>query len=204
MPLMSNPPEFSKKYYDIENRRPLAVGDGCPLDEWLAGQAGARFAYHPRNFPVFLAPAEIVKSDEYSDGDPYSAAEGLEKWPAFQNRRHRMTLKLLEEALRSSSSTPCILDVACGEGVITSEIDKNFPNADVYGIDYSLSAIEAASALHNEIEFAVGDAYRLPYAPESFDVVVLNNIWEHVPDPLRLLEGIKRVIKPGGHGRIQV
>ncbi|MBK8401755.1 MAG: class I SAM-dependent methyltransferase [Propionivibrio sp.] len=115
-----------------------------------------------------------------------------------------MTLKLLEEALRSSSSTPCILDVACGEGVITSEIDKNFPNADVYGIDYSLSAIEAASALHNEIEFAVGDAYRLPYAPESFDVVVLNNIWEHVPDPLRLLEGIKRVIKPGGHGRIQV
>lgn len=199
MTLKANPTGLSRKYYDIENRRPLAVGDGCPLDEWLAGQGGARSAFHPRDFPVFLAPAEIAKSDEYSDGDPYAAAEGLEKWTASQNRRHRMTLRLPEEALRSSSGTTCILDVACSAGVITSEVSRSFPDAELYGIDNSLLAIEAASEAHNEIEFAVGDAYRLPYAPESFDVVVLNNIWEHVPDPLRLLEGIKRVIKPGGH-----
>src|ERR1035437_6376347 len=199
MPLNTNPTEFSKKYYDMENCQALTVADGCPLDQWLVGHADAKFAFHPKGFPVFLKPAEIAQSDEYRDGDPYSATEGLEKWPAFQNRRLQMTLKLLEEALGSTSEKQNILDVACGEGVITSEISKNFPNANVCGIDYSLSAIEVAAGLHSEIEFAVGDAYRLPYTPESFDVVVLNNIWEHVPDPLRLLEGIQRVITPGGY-----
>jgi ubiquinone/menaquinone biosynthesis C-methylase UbiE len=194
-----NPSKFSKQYYDFESHRPLTIEDGCPLDQWLAGQHDARFAFHPNGFPVFLKPAELDLSDEYRDGDPYSASEGLEKWPAFQNRRLQMTLKVLVDALNSASSNPSILDVACGEGVITAEIKKSFSRADVWGIDYSISAIEAASMQHGDIEFAVGDAYRLPYPPESFDVAVLNNIWEHVPDPLRLLEGVKRVLKPGGY-----
>lgn len=189
---------FSARYFDIERRRPLTIEDGCPLDQWLAGQGDARFAIHPDGFPVFLSAAEIDRSDEYREGDPYHAAEGLEKWPAFQNRRLQMTLRILQEALRDASANPGILDVACGEGVITAAIKKEFDEADVCGIDYSMSAIELASRQHEDIDFAVGDAYHLPYAPESFDVAVLNNIWEHVPDPLRLLEGVKRVLKPGG------
>ena len=199
MPLKAGPSGFSAKYHDVDSRQTLTVGDGCPLNQWLAGRQDAKFAFHPDGFPVFLNPAEIVASDEYRDGDPYTAAEGLEKWPAFQNRRLQTTVKLLEEALADGLDKPCILDVACGEGVITSEIKKRFRHADVCGIDYSISAIEAASRPKNEIEYAVGDAYRLPYAAESFDVVILNNIWEHVPDPLRLLAGVKLVIKPGGH-----
>lgn len=195
----TRPTEFSKKYYDLERHRPLTIEDGCPLDQWLAGQSDARFAIHPNGFPVFLKPTELELSDEYRDGDPYSASEGLEKWPAFQNRRLHTTLKVLEDALSSTSQSPSILDVACGEGVITAEIKKRFSHADVCGIDYSISAIEGASRLHGDIEFAVGNAYHLPYPPESFDVAVLNNIWEHVPDPLRLLEGVKRVLKPDGH-----
>jgi len=195
----TRPTEFSKKYYDLKRHQPLTIEDGCPLDQWLAGQGDARFAIHPNGFPVFLKPAELNLSDEYRDGDPYSASEGLEKWPAFQNRRLQTTLRVLGDALSSISNNPSILDVACGEGVITAEIKKRFSNADVCGIDYSISAIEAAARQHGDIEFSVGDAYRLPYAPDSFDVAVLNNIWEHVPDPLRLLEGVKRVLKPGGY-----
>jgi ubiquinone/menaquinone biosynthesis C-methylase UbiE len=199
MPLDKMPKEFFKKYYDVENHRPLTIDDGCPFDQWLAGKKDARFAIHPNGFPVFLKPVELDLSDEYRDGDPYSASEGLEKWPAFQNRRLQTTLRVMENALTSISKNPSILDIACGEGVITAEIKKKFSHAQVWGIDYSISAIEEASRLHGGIEFAVGDAYRLPYPPESFDVAVLNNIWEHVPDPLRLLEGVKRVLKPGGY-----
>ena len=199
MPLNTRPTEFSRTYYDAARHQPLTIGEGCSLDRWMSGHEGTTFAFHPNGFPVFLKPAEIAASDEYRDGDPYCASEGLEKWPAFQNRRVHTTLKLVEEALGARSRDACILDVACGEGVITSEIKKRFPTAEVCGIDYSLSAIEVASRRHSDIEFAVGDAYRLPYRPELFDVAVLNNIWEHVPDPLRLLEGIKRVLKPEGY-----
>jgi len=198
MPLSTWPAEFSKKYYDLEGHRPLSIDDGCPLDQWLGGQNDARFAFHPSGFPIFLKPTELDLSDEYRDGDPYSASEGFEKWPAFQNRRLHMTLKALDHALGATQNCK-ILDIACGEGVITAEIKKRFSDADVCGIDYSISAIEAALRQPGDIEFAVGDAYHLPYSPESFDVAVLNNIWEHVPDPLRLLDGTKRVLKPGGY-----
>lgn len=52
--------------------------------------------------------------------------------------------------------------------------------------------------MYPELNFVVGSAYDLPFCKESFDVVIMNNIWEHVPDPLRMLEGVARVIKPNG------
>ena len=202
MPLSEHPAEFSRKYHDWEKHQPLVVEAGCTLEQWMGGRKEARFFFHPLGFPVFLGLEELALSDEYREGDPYSAAEGLEKWPAFQDRRIRLTLRLMEEALDkldTSGGTPCVLDVACGVGIITAAIRNRFPGAEVFGIDYSLSAIEEAVRTHGEIEFAVGDVYRLPYVPECFDVAVLNNIWEHVPDPLRLLECVKGVLKPGGY-----
>ncbi|HOH06429.1 MAG TPA: class I SAM-dependent methyltransferase [bacterium] len=194
--------KFSQLYWDLENRRPLTPGEGCPLDQWLTGRTEARFAIHPAGFLVFLPPDQLEGVDEYRAGDPYAAEEGFVKWPAFQNRRLATTLKLLEKALASVSGTPAILDVACGEGIITAEIKKQFGSAEVCGIDYSISAITTAASLHSGVEFAVGDARRLPYCPGRFDAVVLNNIWEHLPDPLNLLEGVKRILKPGGYAII--
>jgi ubiquinone/menaquinone biosynthesis C-methylase UbiE len=190
---------LSDKYYDTETHERLTVRDACSLDEWLAGRRDARFAFHRSGFPVFLSPAEIASSDEYRDGDPYCAAEGLEQWPAFQERRVATTLRLVENVFALKADPHSLLDVACGEGVITAAIKRKFPAAAVFGIDYSLSAIERASRKFSDIEFAVGDAYRLPYAPESFDIAILNNVWEHVPDPLRLLDATKRVLRPSGY-----
>lgn len=191
--------KFSRLYWDIENQRPLTTAEGCPFDQWLTGRTEARFAIHPAGFPVFVPPHQLESTDEYRAGDPYAAEEGFVRWPAFQNRRLATTLKLLEKALASASGTPAILDVACGEGIITAEIKKRFDSAEVCGIDYSISAITRAASLCSGVELAVGDACRLPYPPERFDAAVLNNIWEHVPDPLHLLEGVKRILKPGGY-----
>jgi SAM-dependent methyltransferase len=44
----------------------------------------------------------------------------------------------------------------------------------------------------------VADAHQAPYAPGSFDLVLCSNLWEHVPDPLRLLARVRLVLKPGG------
>lgn len=186
-------------YWDLEKGSPLSPNQGCLLSEWEIRDEETRFAVHPSGFPVFLTPIELEKSDEYSEGDPYTAEEGFEKWPAFQNRRLRMTFNILKAAGGEASEPMRILDVACGLGVITQEIASNLKHCELYGIDYSVSAIEAASRRCPDVELAVGNAYKLPYASEFFDVVLCNNIWEHVPDPLRLLDSIQRVLKPGGH-----
>jgi len=186
------------KYFDLEENRLLTPRDGISFDQWIAGATEARFAIHKDGFPVFLPASTLLESDEYTETDPYAVVDNQAKWPAFYRRRLNSTIDLVEESLKEAGAKPRILDVACGEGHITAEIVRKFPEAEVSGTDYSISAICTATKSFHGIDFSVADAHRLPYQDEYFDVVVCNNIWEHVPDPLRLLESVRRVLVPGG------
>ena len=44
----------------------------------------------------------------------------------------------------------------------------------------------------------IGTAERLPFASESFDSVLCTQVLEHVADPWRVVEEIRRVLRPGG------
>lgn len=50
----------------------------------------------------------------------------------------------------------------------------------------------------------VGDALELPYADETFDVVLISEVLEHVPQDVRAIEEFTRVLKPGGVAAITV
>jgi len=186
------------KYYTHKHDRPLNLElDGCPLAEWDQLYGKALFATHPKGFRVFLSPDRIAASDEYADSDPYTVEQDIDS--AFHRRRKDLTVDLVREAVSSVQRTPRLLDLGCGQGHITEAIRQALHSADVTGLDYSISAIDYAHAHFPEIDFAVGDAYESPYAQGFFDVVVCNNLWEHVPDPLLLLSRIKRILRPGGH-----
>ncbi|MCH8853186.1 MAG: methyltransferase domain-containing protein [Planctomycetes bacterium] len=156
--------------------------------------ARAHFWIHPDGFPVFLSGSELRASDEYANGDPYAVGADLES--AFQRRRRDVTIQLISENCRSRAY---VLDVGCGEGHITEEIRRVDGVRLVCGLDYSLSAIATAARGSPDIEYCVADAHQLSYSDEFFDVVVCNNLWEHVADPLALLREVGRVVKPRGH-----
>jgi 2-polyprenyl-3-methyl-5-hydroxy-6-metoxy-1,4-benzoquinol methylase len=177
-------------FYDRAARDFFAAADACPLDEWAPGSR-ARFALHPAGFPVFAPNA--LDSDEYERGDPYEA----ENSSAFQTCRRELTLELLQE-LERRRPLARVLDVGCGVGQITGLVASAFPAASVYGVDRSVSAIARAAEQRGAVQFAVADAYELPFAPESMDAVVCNNLWEHVPDPSRLLSELGRVLRRDG------
>jgi len=88
--------------------------------------------------------------------------------------------------------------LGCGQGHITHAMYQTRKSSEISGLDYSLSAVEYAHSHFPNIDFIVGDAYDAPYSEEYFDVVVCNNLWEHVPDPLFLLSKVKRLLKPRG------
>lgn len=186
-----------KKYYNYRENRVLSLGvDVCSIEEWQELHEKKVGALHPLGFLIFIPPFDIDASDEYQESDPYSVEERIDS--DFHVRRKICTLQLMKEAMAETIDIPRILDIGCGQGHITAAIQREFTNAEVSAIDYSISAIKYAVGNFQHIDFAVGNAYNLPYAKAYFDVVICNNLWEHVSDPLVLLRGITHVLKPSG------
>ncbi len=186
------------EYYDWSRERNFEKDDGAPFSDWMANpNHPSSFTVHPEGFPIFLRPNEISDLDEYSAEDPYSVSGNLDG--PFHAQRVHLTIDLLAHAIGREARSQKILDVACGEGHITAAILRAFPTARILAFDGSLSAIRSASQAYDGISFAVANAYDPPYPPDYFDCVVCNNIWEHVPDPLRLLDRIAKSLKMNGH-----
>lgn len=188
---------ISPKYYDYKLCRHIDIDhDGCPMDNWATEYGKALFAKHPGGFLVFLPPHELLQSDEYKKSDPYTVEENFTS--DFHQRRIECTLDLIGKALGSSRQPLKILDLGCGKGLITSKILQEFPDIEISGLDYSVSAIVYAVDHFPGIDFVVANVYECPYVENYFDVVVCNNLWEHVPDPLVLLSKIHKILRPQG------
>jgi SAM-dependent methyltransferase len=101
-----------------------------------------------------------------------------------------------------------LLDVGCSWGRwCVAAARKGYS---VVGLDPSLGAIKAARRVSQQLgapaRFVVGDAMRLPFAPETFDVVFSYSVLQHFgKESARLaVKGIRRVVKTGGTSLIQM
>lgn len=185
------------KYFDYSKEQPINLDkDGCKVDEWKAQSNTLSFAIHPSGFKIFLLPHEVAVSDEYAQSDPYSVELNIQS--DFHQIRIKSTLELIKGCIENHNNKYKILDLGCGQGHITARIKDSYPNTEVSGLDYSVSAINYANEKFSSIDFIVGNAYKMPYSENYFDIVVCNNMWEHVPDPLYLLKKISKILKPSG------
>lgn len=93
-----------------------------------------------------------------------------------------------------------VLDMGCGTGYGSSILAG--AAAHVTGADISEAAIRTAQARYGEaagnLEYVRADCYALPFEDDSFDVVVANEIIEHVDDHDRFVAEARRVLAPGG------
>lgn len=91
-----------------------------------------------------------------------------------------------------------VLDLGCAGGFMAEALDDR--GAHVTGIDPAAEAIAAARAhaADRDIRYQVGVGEALPYADESFDVVVCVDVLEHVRDLSRVIREVARVLKPSG------
>lgn len=92
-----------------------------------------------------------------------------------------------------------VLDVGCGTGFATEGLLQHTDN--VHGLDQSVHQLEKAWAKlgkHDPVSFYRGDAERLPFRDDTFDVVWSSGSIEYWPDPVATLRDMRRVAKPGG------
>ncbi|MFB6301017.1 MAG: methyltransferase domain-containing protein, partial [Halobacteriales archaeon] len=92
-----------------------------------------------------------------------------------------------------------VLDVGCGTGYGTEALLEY--TDDVHGLDQSVHQLEKAWAKlgkHDPVVFYRGDAERLPFHDDSFDIVWSSGSIEYWPNPVDALAECRRVVKPGG------
>jgi CMP-N-acetylneuraminic acid synthetase/2-polyprenyl-3-methyl-5-hydroxy-6-metoxy-1,4-benzoquinol methylase len=85
-----------------------------------------------------------------------------------------------------------ILDIGCGFGFLLSAVNNNW---DKHGTEISYYAANIAS---NYANIFTGELEDTDYLPESFDVIVLYHVIEHLVDPVRYIKKIYSLIKIGG------
>ncbi|HEY9482061.1 MAG TPA: methyltransferase domain-containing protein [Micromonosporaceae bacterium] len=98
-----------------------------------------------------------------------------------------------------------LLALGCGTGVEVRALRRRTrPDAAIVGIDHSPVLIDTArrltadEGLDHNVRYETGDAHRLPYPDDEFDIVTLHTLISHVDDPLQVLREARRVVRPGG------
>jgi ubiquinone/menaquinone biosynthesis C-methylase UbiE len=84
-----------------------------------------------------------------------------------------------------------ILEVGCGEGMM-------FDDTSIAPVQMDVSLRRARLAREKRSRVLCGDGYALPFASESFSVVLLVAVIEHTSRPWEVLQEARRVLKPGG------
>jgi len=90
-----------------------------------------------------------------------------------------------------------ILEVGCGEGLMFEGSGRHPVQMDV-----SMTRIRRAAPRCRFLLCA--DAYHLPFADDSFEIVLLVAVLEHTREPPRVIGEVHRVLKPGGRTIIVV
>jgi ubiquinone/menaquinone biosynthesis C-methylase UbiE len=112
--------------------------------------------------------------------------------PVWDNTRLGDTLAPYEAALgRLPGTVRRALDVGTGTGAGARAIRERFPTAEVVGVDVSPAMIAEARQLVPEATFVEGDAAKLPFDDESFDLAAHSNM-------IPFLDETARVVRPGG------
>ncbi|KAA0011014.1 MAG: methyltransferase domain-containing protein [Thermoplasmata archaeon] len=93
-----------------------------------------------------------------------------------------------------------VLDVGCGSGAVTKDV-CNHTNGYVIAIDDSLDMIKIAKKVLKgvrNVQLCLGDAHRLPFKDDTFDIVVCNLLFMWVKEPQQVINEMARVTKKGG------
>ena len=95
-----------------------------------------------------------------------------------------------------------VLDVGCGTGDFLRLLAPIVSPGAAVGVDLSETMIAEArqrsGANMENLSFRVGSVLELPFPPASFDRVVATQLLLHVPDPVKALAEIRRVLTTSG------
>jgi 2-polyprenyl-3-methyl-5-hydroxy-6-metoxy-1,4-benzoquinol methylase len=133
--------------------------------------------------------ANLVRENYNVVEDPTYVEEREGRVLTFQRN-----LQPFEDLIASNSQSRRLLDVGCHIGVMVELAQER--GWDAWGVEPSKWAAEQARARGlNVVNSILSEA---DFAENSFDVVTMWDVVEHLPDPAEEIRQVHRVLKPGG------
>ncbi|MHC4122292.1 MAG: class I SAM-dependent methyltransferase [Planctomycetota bacterium] len=123
----------------------------------------------------------------------------LEGWHFWFQGRNKLIWHLLEKYSKGTHQTT--LDLGCATGSMLKQMSRW--SRHVVGIDLHITGLQGMRDSLPSASTVQGDVTVLPFKEDTFDVVTLMDVLEHVDDRLVLSE-TRRVLRPGGIGLITV
>jgi len=139
--------------------------------------------------------------------NPYLNEEGLKKY--YQNyigmrfkdevktKQRQIQYRIDKDFIETFISGGRVLDVGCSGGFFLDVLGSNF---DKHGIEFDAEAVKYARENYSfgkninniDLEYA-------PYSPESFDLIIMRGVIEHLPEPRKALKKAASFLKRGGY-----
>jgi ubiquinone/menaquinone biosynthesis C-methylase UbiE len=94
-----------------------------------------------------------------------------------------------------------VLEIGCGIGKVSAFLAETY-GMDVYGTDFDPQEIELAKTWqseHEKLHFVVEDATALSFEDNTFDLVISQNVFHHIPKWQMALTEIVRVLRHEGY-----
>jgi ubiquinone/menaquinone biosynthesis C-methylase UbiE len=130
----------------------------------------------------------------------------MAKWYASTTAKSMADFR--ELAQRVAQQLPqggSVLEIAPGPGYFCIELAR-LGNYAIRGVDLSADMVriarEKADQAGADVEFQQGNASNLPYPRDTFDFLVCRAAFKNFAQPVRALQEMSRVLKPGGRGLI--
>jgi glycosyltransferase involved in cell wall biosynthesis/trans-aconitate methyltransferase len=121
--------------------------------------------------------------------------------PTATPSRERKAAKIraiLGEFLDKELNELTCLDVGCADGAILGHLAESFGLNIGIDREWDLILRAASKRASPKTHFLRSNGQAIPIPSDQVDIVVCTQVYEHTPDPARLVTEIRRVLKPGG------
>lgn len=142
-----------------------------------------------------------MTSKEYKDLSVKEFTKAAEIYESDNAGVYNMCKKDYPDILKEleKESFNDLLDCGCGTGPMLTLLSQKYPEKHYTGIDLTPKMIEVAKAKKmKNVELTVGDCEKLPFAENSFDVVICSESFHHYPNPQDFFNSVYRVLRPNG------
>jgi len=127
----------------------------------------------------------------------------LEKWFVNRSKKVEHNIARVRQRLQElpSESIQDALELGCGIGTVAAYLAANY-QMNVCGTDYDVEQIQIARNMQPQnahLHYRVEDAANLSFQDASFDLVVSQNVFHHIPEWKTATQEIARVLRADGY-----